>query len=268
MAENTFHSGFAVLAGLPNAGKSTLLNALAGGLLSAVTDKPQTTRQNILAIAEDKNYQIVFVDTPGFLHPRYKLQQTMAACVDRAVGEDADLILLLVDANAPDLPAHTDLLAKIAAAYCPVYLVLTKTDLIEDKQNLLVLEKQLKEALPRIEKVFTISAKNGQGVAELKQAVADAMPQSPAYFPPGQWTDRWERFYAAEFIREQIFKLYQKIESLQIKYCDIEKIYEMEKNNNENLQILINYFEESSKIRNLFFVKTLLAEQIKKNRIY
>ncbi len=210
MAENTFHSGFAVLAGLPNAGKSTLLNALAGGLLSAVTDKPQTTRQNILAIAEDKNYQIVFVDTPGFLHPRYKLQQTMAACVDRAVGEDADLILLLVDANAPDLPAHTDLLAKIAAAYCPVYLVLTKTDLIEDKQNLLVLEKQLKEALPRIEKVFTISAKNGQGVAELKQAVADAMPQSPAYFPPGQWTDRWERFYAAEFIREQIFKLYQK----------------------------------------------------------
>ena len=105
---NTFHSGFAVLAGLPNAGKSTLLNALAGGLLSAVTDKPQTTRQNILAIAEGENYQIVFVDTPGFLHPRYKLQQTMAACVDRAVGEDADVILLLVDAHEPDLPAHKE----------------------------------------------------------------------------------------------------------------------------------------------------------------
>ena len=85
-----FRSGFAVLAGLPNAGKSTLLNALAGGLLSPVTDKPQTTRQNILAIIEGKDSQVVIVDTPGFLHPRYKLQQTMAACVDRAVGEDAD----------------------------------------------------------------------------------------------------------------------------------------------------------------------------------
>ena len=75
-----FHSGFAVLSGLPNAGKSTLLNALAGGLLSPVTDKPQTTRQNILAIIEGDDFQVVFVDTPGCLRPRYKLQQTMAAC--------------------------------------------------------------------------------------------------------------------------------------------------------------------------------------------
>ena len=210
MTTNTFHSGFCVLSGLPNAGKSTLLNALAGGLLSAVTDKPQTTRQNILAIAEGENYQIVFVDTPGFLRPRYKLQQTMAACVDRAVGEDADLILLLVDAHEPDLPAHADLFKKISAAFCPVYLVLTKTDLVKDKTVLKELQKQIKTALPRIEKVFEICAPRNNGVAELKAAVAAAMPQSPAYFPAGQWTDLWERFYAAEFIREQIFKLYQQ----------------------------------------------------------
>ena len=206
----TFHSGFCVLSGLPNAGKSTLLNALAGGLLSAVTDKPQTTRQNILAIAEGKEYQIVFVDTPGFLHPRYKLQQTMAACVDRAVGEDADVILLLVDAHEADLPAHQDLFAKIARVFCPVYLVLTKTDLVKDKSTLKTLQTQIKERLPNVKKVFEISAVRDQGVTELKESVAAALPESPAYFPPGQWTDRWERFYAAEFIREQIFKLYQQ----------------------------------------------------------
>lgn len=205
-----FHSGFAVLAGLPNAGKSTLLNALAGGLLSPVTDKPQTTRQNILAIIEGPAYQVVFVDTPGFLHPRYKLQQTMAACVDRAVGEDADLVLLLLDASAPDLPAYQDLFAKLAKVFCPVYLVLNKTDLVKDKSVLPALEAEVKKALPRVEKTFCVSAAQGNGVEELKAAVAAAMPLSPAYFPPGQWTDRWERFYAAEFIREQIFKLYQK----------------------------------------------------------
>ncbi|MBR3632372.1 MAG: GTPase Era [Elusimicrobiaceae bacterium] len=210
MSSENFHSGFAVLAGLPNAGKSTLLNALAGGLLSPVTDKPQTTRQNILAIAEGENFQIVFVDTPGFLRPHYKLQQTMVSCVDRAVGEDADIILLLIDASAPDLPAHKDLFAKIATTYCPVYLVLNKADLVKDKTALAALQESIKQALPKIEKVFEISALRGQGVDALKNAVASALPLSPAYFPAGQWTDRWERFYAAEFIREQIFKLYQK----------------------------------------------------------
>ncbi|MBR2865448.1 MAG: GTPase Era [Elusimicrobiaceae bacterium] len=205
-----FHSGFAVLSGLPNAGKSTLLNALAGGLLSPVTDKPQTTRQNILAIIEGDDFQVVFVDTPGFLRPRYKLQQTMAACVDRAVGEDADLVLLLIDASAPDLPAHADLFKKISQVFCPVYLVLTKTDLVKEKSSLENLEKEIKQALPNLSRVFYVCAPRKDGVEELKTAVAKAMPCSPAYFPPGQWTDRWERFYAAEFIREQIFKLYQK----------------------------------------------------------
>ena len=240
-----FHSGFAVLAGLPNAGKSTLLNALAGGLLSAVTDKPQTTRQNILAIAEGENYQIVFVDTPGFLRPRYKLQQTMAACVERAVGEDADVILLLVDAPAADLPAHADLFAKIKTSFCPVYLVLTKTDLVKDKMILKELQNQIKQALPSIEKIFQISAVRGQGVTELKTAVAQAMPVSPAYFPKGQWTDRWERFYAAEFIREQIFKLYQQ----EIPYStqvEIEKFTE-DLGDKNYIQAVIHVERESQK---------------------
>ena len=208
MDETKFKSGFAVLAGLPNAGKSTLLNQLAGGLLSAVTYKPQTTRQNILAIAEGDNYQIVFVDTPGFLKPEYKLQQTMVSCVDRAVTEEADLILFLVDATA-EYAQNAALVEKLKTVYCPVFLVLNKIDLVKDPSVLDALEKRITSEL-KITKKFRISAQKATNVEELKVAVAAALPVSPAYFPPGQWTDRWERFYAAEFIREQIFLLYQK----------------------------------------------------------
>ena len=208
MNETHFKSGFAVLAGLPNAGKSTLLNQLAGGLLSAVTYKPQTTRQNILAIAEGENYQIVFVDTPGFLKPEYKLQQTMVSCVDRAVNEEADIVLFLVDATA-DYAANALLIEKLKQVYCPVFLVLNKIDLVKDPAVLDTLEKRICGEL-KIAKKFRISAQKGTNIPALKTAVAAALPLSPAYFPPGQWTDRWERFYAAEFIREQIFLLYQK----------------------------------------------------------
>ncbi|MBR4592890.1 MAG: GTPase Era [Elusimicrobiaceae bacterium] len=223
MDDTKFKSGFAVLAGLPNAGKSTLLNALAGGLLSAVTHKPQTTRQNILAIAEGKNYQIVFVDTPGFLTPEYKLQQTMLSCVDRAVTEEADIVLFLVDASA-DFAANVPLVEKLKTVYCPIFLVLNKIDLVKDPARLKELEKQICSSL-KIEKTFCVSAVKGTHIAALKEAVAETLPLSPAYFPPGQWTDRWERFYAAEFIREQIFLLYQK-EIPYSTFVEIEKFTE------------------------------------------
>ena len=223
MDNTNYKSGFAVLAGLPNAGKSTLLNDFAGGLLSAVTHKPQTTRQNILAIAEGDNYQIVFVDTPGFLKAQYKLQQTMAACVDRAVDEDADVVLFLVDATA-DFSLNASLIEKLKKVYCPIFLVLNKTDLVKDSSALTALSERVKQVLP-VAKVFCISAAKGIGVEALKKAVAAALPDSPPYFPPGQWTDRWERFYAAEFIREQIFLLYQK-EIPYSTYVEIEKFTE------------------------------------------
>ena len=223
MDEKIFKSGFAVLTGLPNAGKSTLLNALAGGLLSAVTHKPQTTRQNMLAICEGENYQIVFVDTPGFLTPKYKLQQTMADCVDRAVQEEADVVLFWVDATA-DFSLNQKLVEKLKQVFCPVFLVLNKTDLVKDDATLGALEEQVKKEL-KISKTFRISASKKIGLETLKEEVAEALPQSPAYFPAGQWTDRWERFYAAEFIREQIFLLYQK-EIPYSTYVEVEKFTE------------------------------------------
>ena len=223
MDEKHFKSGFAVLAGLPNAGKSTLLNKLAGGLLSPVTSKPQTTRQNILAISEGDGYQVVFVDTPGFLQPRYKLQQTMVNAVDRAVGEEADLVVFMLDAAAPyDLNAG--LVEKLKQVFCPIFLVINKMDLVQDESRLNELEAAVRKDLP-VKQVFHISAIQGKGVDALKQAVIEAMPVSPAYFPPGQWTDRWERFYAAEFIREQIFLLYKK-EIPYSTYVEVEKFTE------------------------------------------
>ncbi len=223
MDEKHFKSGFAVLAGLPNAGKSTLLNQVAGGLLSAVTHKPQTTRQNILAIAEGKNYQVVFVDTPGFLTPKYKLQQTMADCVDRAVQEEADVVLFMLDVTA-NYADNAKLIAKLKNVFCPILLVLNKIDLVKDKTFLATLEEQVKKELP-VKQTFHISAVKGTGVDVLKQAVVSYLPVSPAYFPAGQWTDRWERFYAAEFIREQIFLLYQQ-EIPYSTYVEVEKFTE------------------------------------------
>ncbi|MBQ8032858.1 MAG: GTPase Era [Elusimicrobiaceae bacterium] len=220
---NPFKSGFAVLAGLPNAGKSTLLNQVAGGLLSAVTHKPQTTRQNILAIAQGENYQAVFVDTPGFLTPKYKLQQTMADCVDRAVQEEADVVLFLLDATA-NYADNAKLVDKLKKVFCPILLVLNKIDLVKDLSVLKSLEEQVKKDLP-IKQTFCISAAKGTGIDALKQAVVAALPVSPAYFPQGQWTDRWERFYAAEFIREQIFLLYQQ-EIPYSTYVEVEKFTE------------------------------------------
>lgn len=201
-----FKSGFAVMAGLANAGKSTLLNKFAGVDLSPVTHKPQTTRQNILAISEGENYQIVFVDTPGFLHAEYKLQQIMLNSLSQAVNEDADLVIFVYDATV-SVSKHLPLINKLKALYCPVLLVINKIDLVEDKDELERIKNMLVSELP-VKEVFFVSAKGGLGVKELENAVLNYVPLSPPYFPKGQLTDRWERFYIAEFVREQIFLLY------------------------------------------------------------
>lgn len=202
-----FKSGFAVMAGLANAGKSTLLNKFAGVDLSPVTHKPQTTRQNILAISEGEHYQIVFVDTPGFLHAEYKLQQVMLNSLNQAMGEDADVVIFVYDATA-GLPRHLPLIKKIKELYCPVLLVINKIDLIRGDE-IHKIQKVLLDELD-VKKVFLVNAKAGLGVKEVEAAVVDYIPFSPPYFPKGQLTDRWERFYIAEFIREQIFLLYNQ----------------------------------------------------------
>ncbi len=203
-----FKSGFAVLAGLANAGKSTLINKFAGVDLSPVTHKPQTTRQNILAISEGQNYQVVYVDTPGFLHAEYKLQQVMLSSFNQAVNEDADLVIFLYDPTV-SISRHLPLIKKLKELFCPIILAINKIDLINDKDELDKITRLLADELP-VKEVFYINAKAGLGVDELQNTVVELMPFGPAYFPQGQLTDRWERFYIAEFIREQIFLLYSQ----------------------------------------------------------
>lgn len=222
-AEYKFKSGFAVMAGLANAGKSTLLNQFAGVALSPVTHKPQTTRQNILAISEGDDYQIVFVDTPGFLHAEYKLQQIMLNSLNQAINEDADLVIFVYDPTAP-MARHTPLIKKLKGLYCPLLLVVNKIDLIKDKDELDRIIKALSAEL-NFKEVFLVNAKKGEGVKPLERAVVNYIPYGPAYFPKGQLTDRWERFYIGEFIREQIFLQYGQ-EIPYSTYVEIEKFTE------------------------------------------
>ncbi len=217
MENKNFRSGFVVLAGLPNAGKSTLLNAFAGGLLSPVSHKPQTTRQNILAISEATDYQMVFVDTPGFLVPKYKLQKTMHTALDCAIKEDADLVLLVLDPTQ-NIKLHEPLIERVKGVLCPIYLLINKMDLTSEaavKELVEYAEDKLD-----VKQIFYVSAKNKTGVEEVKKEIIEALPLSPAYFAPGTWTDKWERFYVAEFIREQIFLLYDK----EVPYCTFVEI--------------------------------------------
>lgn len=207
MSSKNFRSGFIVLAGPANVGKSTLLNRLLGFKLSAVTPKPQTTRQNIIAICEGKNYQAVFLDTPGYITAEYKLQKFMVASSLRAIREDADLICLVIDGSTDEHPIQ-ELTFKILQTKLPCFLVINKIDIMPP-EKVMDLEMQYKKLLP-LREIFAISALTGKGVSDFKNKITRHLPLGEPYYPKGQITDRWERFYASEIIREQIFKLYKQ----------------------------------------------------------
>ena len=220
---NQTRCGFVVLLGAPNAGKSTLLNRFIGEKVSIVSPKVQTTRSRIRGIFVRDNTQIVFTDTPGIFKPKRRLDRAMVASAWAEAG-DADCALLLVDVKKGLDEETKSIIKGLQKAGQKAVLVLNKIDLVTDTAALDELEARVKADL-KIVQTFRISAANGTGTDALKQAVIDAMPHSPAYFPPGQWTDRWERFYVAEFIREQIFQLYKK-EVPYSTYVEIEKFTE------------------------------------------
>jgi GTP-binding protein Era len=202
-----FRSGFAVLAGAPNAGKSTLMNRLAGGSLAVVSPKPQTTRENLLAICDGEDHQLVLLDTPGFLTPKYKLQELMLSSINRAVRDDADVICFVAEPFQPGDKerALADILAKLKT---PVIIAVNKSDTISREAAGKILNEYKRMLSPKA--AYIISAKRGDGVEELRKTLIAALPVGDAYFPAGQWTDRWERHFASEFVREQLFTLYDK----------------------------------------------------------
>lgn len=203
-----FRAGFVPITGLPNAGKSTLLNALCGMRLSIITDKPQTTRNSILGILNEPDFQAVLVDTPGFLRSRNLFEKSMETAIRRAATEDGDLCLLLVE---PGLPPgdKVPLFEPLKRVACPLYLVINKLDKETSSARADAAAEFYSKLLP-VKQVLHISALTGGGVKELRAAIKAALPEHPAYYPQDQLTDRWEKFYAAEIIREHIFKLYSQ----------------------------------------------------------
>ena len=199
----TTRCGFVAVIGAPNAGKSTLVNALVGQKVAIVSAKAQTTRARLMGIAIEGEAQILLVDTPGIFAPRRRLDRAMVAAA-WAGAEDADLVLLVIDAAAKLGERVEAMLAGVEGNPRPLVLVLNKVD-IARKEDLLTLAAKLSERLnPR--QLFMVSAATGDGVADLKRGLAEAMPEAPWHFPADQLSDATERMVAAELTREQIYE--------------------------------------------------------------
>ncbi len=201
--------GYAALIGAPNAGKSTLLNALVGAKIAIVTHKVQTTRTRITAIAIEDRSQIVFIDTPGIFTPRRRLDRAMVEAAWLGAG-DADVIVLLVDARKGMNAEVKAILKGLGEVKRPVWLALNKIDTVE-KQALLKLGAAFSEKFA-FEHVFMISALNGDGVDDLKTGLAAAVPPGPWLYPEDQIADLPQRLLAAEVTREKIYlRLHQEL---------------------------------------------------------
>ncbi len=185
------------------------MNRLLDHKLSIVTPAPQTTRQRILGILSRPGYQMVFLDTPGILEPRYELQRRMLEQALAAVG-DADLLVVLVEARDPlrdrEIDLVKDLLARAGSR--PLFLVLNKIDRVA-KLELLPMIAEL-AALGDFAAIVPVSALEGDGIAELEAALAARLPASPPFYPPDTLSDRPERFFAAELVREKVFRRYRE----------------------------------------------------------
>ena len=202
-------SGFVNIVGNPNVGKSTLMNALVGERLSIITSKAQTTRHRILGIVNGEDFQMVYSDTPGVLSPNYRLQEQMLE-FSRSALVDAD-VLLYVTEPQDAIDRNADFMAKVkkmAASGTKVFLIINKIDLTtQDTLERLVdfWHAQLPEAT-----IFPISAQERFGVAQLFDAIRDALPEGEPFFPKDQLTDKPARFFVNEIIREKILLNYDK----------------------------------------------------------
>lgn len=198
-------AGFVSIIGKPNAGKSTLMNALVGEKMSIITPKAQTTRHRILGIVNDENYQIVFSDTPGIIKPHYALQETMMHQVNGSIV-DADLILLVTDIN--EKYGESDVLEKLQGSLAPLCVIINKIDKSDEetvKQKVDYWQEKLKP-----QAIFAVSALKDHNVLAVMNFVIEHLPEHPPYYEKDALTDRNDRFFASEIIREKIFKIYEK----------------------------------------------------------
>ncbi|MGJ8592244.1 MAG: GTPase Era [Aquaticitalea sp.] len=216
-------AGFVNIIGNPNVGKSTLMNAFVGEKLSIITSKAQTTRHRILGIVNGEDFQMILSDTPGIIKPAYELQASMMDFVKSAF-DDADVLIYMVEIGEQELKDEA-FFRKITNSKIPVLLLLNKIDTSNQEQ----LESQVQlwtEKVPNAE-IYPISALQGFNVKEVFGRIVELLPESPAYYPKDQLTDKPERFFVNETIREKILIHYKK----EIPYAveiDTEEFFEEE----------------------------------------
>jgi GTP-binding protein Era len=202
-------SGYVAIIGKPNVGKSTLMNALVGSKLSIVSNKPQTTRKKILGILSLENYQIIFLDTPGIIHPEYTLQETMLQFVIRSVA-DADVLLFIIDVDTDKDSTKTLLdktVTEILKKRKKKILLLNKIDLSNQAAIENIISKISEKKI--FDKIIPISASKGFNLSSVINSIIEFLPEHPKYFPDDQLSDENERFFVSEIIREKVFEFYR-----------------------------------------------------------
>jgi GTP-binding protein Era len=197
-------SGFVAVAGRPNVGKSTLVNALCGGKVAIVSDKPQTTRRRIFGIANGDGYQLVLADLPGFQRPRDPLTEHMQRTVDSSF-EDVDGVLFVVDARERIGAGDRFIAKRVFGLGVPVVIAVNKVDRL--KPGHIASQMQTAGALGEFHALHPVSAKTGDGVGELRDELVGLLPEGPLYFPPEQRTDLSPETQIAELVREQALRV-------------------------------------------------------------
>lgn len=201
--EKTHRSGFVHLLGNPNVGKSSLVKAFSGQKLAIISERPQTTRHRIFIIYNDENHQIVFSDAPGLIKiPQYMLQERMNLQAHAGL-HDADILLFCTTASEP---VDQEIATTLSKAKMPVWLIVNKADLF-GKARLAEYAAKWTEIHP-FQKTFIVSALTLENIPELMSSILEALPEGPAYYPKEDMSDRHERFFVAEIIRENIFRLF------------------------------------------------------------
>lgn len=198
-------AGFVSIIGKPNVGKSTLMNALVGEKLSIITPKAQTTRHRILGIVNEEDYQIVFSDTPGIIKPRYGLQDSMMSSVKGALT-DADLLLFVTDINEEH--DENDVLEKIINTSIPMVVLINKIDNATQEDVEAKMAYWQEKLNPK--HIYAISALHKYNLEGILGMILDFIPEHPAYYDKDELTDRSQKFFVSEIIREKIFNNYQK----------------------------------------------------------
>ena len=195
---NEYKSGYVGIVGVPNVGKTTLLNALIGQKIAIISPKPQTTRGKILGIMTDEDCQAIFLDTPGFHKPKNKLGENMIKAVNETISE-ADFLICVVEPDTEIRASEEEVIRK--GEKLPAILVINKIDTVKKDELLPVIDKYSK--LREFEKIIPISAKTGDGMDLLKDAIRELLPEGPMYYPEEMVTDQPEKQIVAEIIREK-----------------------------------------------------------------